>query len=278
MLTSLDTVIQNLESGSRPKGGVKNGTVGIPSLGAEHLDNTGGFKFGKIKYIPESFFQSQKKGIIEKNDILIVKDGATTGKVSFVGNDFPHEKASINEHLFKITVDKDKVIPKYVFWHLFSGVGLKQVLKDFRGATVGGISRGFVENVLFPIPSLNEQRKIVDHIDQADNLRQKRKESFNLLNEYLKSIYLEMFGDPVTNLHKWEVVKLEDLLSNIDSGWSPKCHEIEASEDNWGVLKLSAITSCDYNENQNKQLPDSLQPKPGIEVKKGDVLFSRKNT
>lgn len=222
MRVSLNDVIQTLESGSRPKGGVKNGSIGIPSLGAEHLDNTGSFKFQKIKYVPESFFDGQKKGIIHEEDILLVKDGATTGKVSFVGSDFLFKKASINEHLFRISVNKEKVIPKYIFWHLFSNTGLKQVLKDFRGATVGGISRGFTKNVLFPLPSLNEQKRIVENIDQVERLGQKRKESHMLLNEYVKSTFFEMFGDPIKNQKGWNTEPLAKIAKLERGRFSPR--------------------------------------------------------
>jgi type I restriction enzyme S subunit len=46
----------------------------------------------------------------------------------------------------------------------------------------------------------------------------------------------------------------------------------------WGVLKLGAVTWCEYDENENKALPPDVDPKPELEVHAGDLLFSRKNT
>lgn len=83
-----------------------------PQLGQNIADpacGTGGFN--NLKYIDEQFFADLKKGAIKINDILIVKDGATTGKVSFVGSDFPFEQAAINEHLFALTVDTKVAYP-----------------------------------------------------------------------------------------------------------------------------------------------------------------------
>ena len=163
-----------LESGSRPKGGVRGILEGIPSLGGEHLNADGGFNFEKIKYIPEAYFESLNKGIIYPNDIIVVKDGATTGKTSFVDNDFPHKDAAVNEHLFIVRVDPKVAFPKYVFYFLFSSKGQKQILSDFRGATVGGISRNFPLKVSVPIPSLPEQKQIVSklerHLSIADEI------------------------------------------------------------------------------------------------------------
>ena len=67
-VVELSELVSELESGSRPKGGVKESNEGIPSLGAEHLDDLGGFKLKKLKTISESFFQSMKKGVIQQHD------------------------------------------------------------------------------------------------------------------------------------------------------------------------------------------------------------------
>ncbi|MDE0552896.1 MAG: restriction endonuclease subunit S [Candidatus Poribacteria bacterium] len=156
-----------LESGSRPKGGVRGILEGIPSLGGEHLNADGGFNFEKIKYIPEAYFESLNKGRICPDDIIVVKDGATTGKTSFVDKDFPYQDAAVNEHLFIVRVDPKVAFPKYVFYYLFSNKGQQQVLSDFRGATVGGISRNFPLKVTVPIPSLTEQKQIVSEIERC---------------------------------------------------------------------------------------------------------------
>ncbi len=176
-----------LESGSRPKGGVGGILDGVPSLGGEHLNADGGFIFEKIKYIPEDFFEMLNKGHIYPNDIIVVKDGATTGKTSFVGNDFPHKRAVVNEHLFIVRVDPKVAFPKYVFYCLFSNEGQKQILSDFRGATIGGISRNFPQKVNVPIPSMPEQAQIANFLDQKteqiDELIRIKERRIELLQE-----------------------------------------------------------------------------------------------
>ena len=122
-----------LESGARPRGGVRGILEGIPSLGGEHLNDEGSFKFEKIRYIPEEFFESLNNGRIYPNDIIVVKDGATTGKTSFVGEDFPYERAAVNEHVFIVRVDPEVTFPKFAFYYLFSKEGQEQIISDFRG-------------------------------------------------------------------------------------------------------------------------------------------------
>ena len=101
-----------------------------------------------------------------------MKDGATTGKTSFVDNNFPHKKAAVNEHLFIVRVDPEVAIPKFVFYYPYSSKGQQQMLSDFRGATVGVISCNFPLKVEIPIPSLTKQEQIISklehHLSVAD--------------------------------------------------------------------------------------------------------------
>jgi type I restriction enzyme S subunit len=192
----LKDVLTSLESGKRPKGGaVENG---IPSIGGEHLNNDGSFNFHKMKYIPEDFYKTMKKGKIQINDILVVKDGATTGKVSFVSKEFPYKKAAVNEHIFILRV-KNSFVSKYVFWFLFSPVGQKEILQNFGGAAQGGINRRFVENVNIPIP--------VTKNDRLDLRRQ------ILIAEYLDSIHNKV--KQIEELQKLQLEKFKQLKESI---------------------------------------------------------------
>lgn len=279
MQVRLSQILSSLESGGRPKGGASLDSMGIPSLGAEHLDSNGGFNFKSVKFIPEEYFNGLKNGIIEKEDILIVKDGATTGKVSFICNDFPFGKAAVNEHVFLLKIDKSKASPKFAFHYLKCPQGQKDIMKDFRGATVGGISKGFVDFVKFELPSIPIQLHIANILSEAENLIAQRKESIRLLDEFLKSTFLEMFGDPVRNEKGWDVNTLNSVISGIDSGWSPNCLKGPRNSDlEWAILKLGCVTSRRFIPEENKLLDQSIKIKKELVPRKGDLLFSRKNT
>ncbi len=96
---------------------------------------------------------------------MIVKDGATTGKTSFVDFNFPYKKAVVNEHVFVLKTSKS-IISKLTFYFLWSERGKANILANFQGSAQGGINRQFITNTIIPLPPLNEQKRIVAKLDQ----------------------------------------------------------------------------------------------------------------
>jgi type I restriction enzyme S subunit len=87
--------------------------------------------------------------------------------------------------------------------------------------TVPAIRKSTIEKLKIPLPPLEEQRRIAAILDKADGVRRKRKEAIRLTEELLKSTFLEMFGDPVTNPKGWEKIKLGNLCTIVRGG-SPR--------------------------------------------------------
>lgn len=208
-------ILKTIENGNRPKGGIIDLDEGIPSLGGEHLNSSGGFNFDKIKLIPNEFYENLKRGKIEKGDVLVVKDGATTGKTSLVDNNFPYKKAAVNEHVFILRCKTEQILQKYLFYHLRSQYGQIQIQKNFHGAAIGGINTQFAKNYKLILPSLKIQHEIVSILEKADETRKLRTQADELTQQLLQSVFLDMFGDPITNEKKWGIKALENTCLEI---------------------------------------------------------------
>ncbi|MDR6743241.1 type I restriction enzyme S subunit [Herbaspirillum sp. 1173] len=76
----------------------------------------------------------------------------------------------------------------------------------------------------------------------------------------------------------WEWVRLGNVALSSESGWSPQCNSEPRTGNQWGVLKVSAVSWGAFNPNENKALPILAQPRPECEVQSGDFLISRANT
>ncbi len=270
-------VISTLENGSRPKGGVRGIETGVPSVGGEHINTLGGFDFSEVRYVPREFYDDLKHGKIEVGDVLLVKDGATTGKVALVTGDFPFEEAAVNEHVFRIRPAQNQVSSEYLFYFLYSPGGQDQIRANFHGAAQGGINTQFAKNFLIPVPPLDQQRKVVDILRKADHLRRKRRSANELSNSLAQSIFVKMFGDPVRNPKRWKVVELGELAKKIVDG----THKTPRYVSN-GVPFLTIgnmvtgefdLSSVKYiTREEHEQLIKRSKPE------RGDILYSKDGT
>lgn len=161
------TLLSSLETGKRPRGGVRGITEGVPSLGGEHLAADGGFDFSRLRFVPEEFAATMKRGHLAPGDVLIVKDGATTGKTALVGEDFPFPNAVVNEHLF-VCRPGAEVSSRFLAAFLRSPDGQRRILAHFQGAAQGGINREFATGTMVPVPPPAEQRRITDHLAEVE--------------------------------------------------------------------------------------------------------------
>ena len=164
--TTIDAILRSLESGGRPKGGVKGITEGVPSVGGEHLEYRGTFNFTNLRYIPRDFFEKMPRGRIRPRDILVVKDGATTGKTAYVPDSFPFDEATVNEHVFILRVFPEFTESKYLCFWMQSNSGQLCVKNNFQGTAQGGINSQFTKNSRFPFAPLTEQKRIVAKIEE----------------------------------------------------------------------------------------------------------------
>lgn len=73
----------------------------------------------------------------------------------------------------------------------------------------------------------------------------------------------------------YPTVQLRDVIADLVVGWSPRCLNRPAHGNEWGVLKLSAVTSGRLKPSENKSLPSSAERRPELEVRRGDVLITR---
>jgi len=75
----------------------------------------------------------------------------------------------------------------------------------------------------------------------------------------------------------YPVIALGDVIADLSNGWSPQCLNRPVQGDEWGVLKLGAVSFGTFDPTENKAMPEGLKPMPSLEIKAGDWLISRAN-
>jgi len=154
-----------LESGRRPKGGVRGVDKGVPSVGAESITGVGQFEFGKTKYVSEEFFAAMKSGQVESMDVLLYKDGGKPGdfkpRVSMFGRGFPFERFAINEHVFRM---RSRSLGQAFLYLQMSDERILFELRSRGGkAAIPGINQADVRTLLVIVPP----RELLTTFDKA---------------------------------------------------------------------------------------------------------------
>lgn len=154
---------------------------------------------------------SAPQKIAEEGDILI-SVRAPVGPTNIC-----NQRACIGRGLSAIR-SGSTIDPKYLLYFLRKNE--PKLASQGKGSTFSSITQKDIKKIPILVPPLEDQKRIVSTLDQADALRRKRKESIKLLDEYVRSVFIEMFGDPVTNPKGWGVVRF-DRLGKFVSGGTP---------------------------------------------------------
>ncbi len=165
-----------------------------------------------------------EKKLLKYNDIIIEKSGGSdkipVGRVVF----FDIDKSNyICNNFTSIIRCKNTLNSKYLFYYLYQNH--KQNTTAYYQNKTTGIRNLQLKRYLdtdIPIPPLPQQEKIVKVLDISSALVEKQKELLKKYDLFLKSKFIEMFGDPISNPMGWEVVKLEKFTTLVSSGSTPK--------------------------------------------------------
>lgn len=214
-------------------------------------------------------YTNDKTGVLANNDdILIAWDGANAGTIGYGKSGYIGSTIA----LLRIKIP-DQFSTSFVGRFL-------QTQYDFlrsksTGATIPHINRKALENLKIPVIDKREQTYIAKILSKAEKLIEQRKQSISLLDEFLKSTILEMFGDPMKNEKGWKKVKLLDICNKIGSGATPR-----GGKENYHNEGISLIRSMNvHNDNFicddlafiNESQADELK---NVVVKKNDVLLN----
>ena len=137
---------------------------------------------------------------------LLLSFKLSLGKRTISGCDLFTNEAIAALHI----LDHDATDRDYLYWALGSIDYDRLVDRAAKGST---LNKAKLKLLRIPLPPLTEQRRIAEILDKADALRAKRRAALAQLDILTRSIFLDMFGDPVTNPMGWEERSLPDIVS-----------------------------------------------------------------
>ena len=218
-----------------------------------------------IEYVKDS----KKLRKCNSDDILIGRYGASVGKI------LSGLEGAYNVAIIKTVPNEKRLSKKYLYYFLLNP-RFQNFIKNIGGrAAQQGFNKDDISDYKIYLPSLPDQLHIANILSKAENLIVQRKEGIRLLDEFLKSTFLEMFGDPVRNEKGWEINSLSRFGSlknglnytKSESGVDVRCLGV-------GDFKeLSKLTNTESLQVLNL----TSEPNNEYFLKDGDLVFVRSN-
>ncbi len=198
-------------SGSTPKTNVEEYWNGeYPWITPAEISDEIVYIYKTERYLTLKGLKSSSLKKLKKGTVLL-SSRAPIGKVAIAGTEL-----YCNQGFKNLICNEEIVDSKYIYYWLKSKTEYLNSLG--RGATFKEISKSIVEQIEIPVPDLELQKKIVVVLDKVQELIVKRNEQIKSCDELIKSQFIEMFGDPLTNSKGWDVYNVSEVCTKITDG------------------------------------------------------------
>ncbi len=176
---------------------------------------------------------------------------------------------------FLVLEPQESWSPRFLFHFFESNFFQDQKDKLSIGATQKAINNNKFKEIIVPNILPKDQERIAKILDAADALRQKRKQAIILLDDYLKSVFLDMFGDPIKNLKGWEKEKLGKLCDVKGGKRIPKGFNLVKDDTGYPYIKAGNIKKGKILLKDIEYLTCELREKlKRYTVEEGDVCIT----
>lgn len=205
-------------------------------------------------------FTDDEDAKFKSSDLPVIVFGDHTKAIKYI--DFPFAMGADGVKVLSVNKDLDSKF----FYHYLRQVKIADA----------GYSRHykFLKELKIPLPPLQEQRRIAAILDKAESLRAKRREAITKLDQLLQSVFLEMFGDPVSNPKKWPIVNIEKLTAIFRDGpFGSNLKSEHYVDSGVRVIRLQNIGVWDFNDSDEAFISEEhYRSMPKNHCFPGDVL------
>ena len=200
----------------KPKDVVPEGTDGaVACMRTKNVQKE--LDVSDVWFVDRSFVRRDEQ-LMQNGDILISSANSwnLVGKCCWIP-DLPWT-TSFGGFVSVLRADPKRVFPRYLY-HWFASPRIQLTARSFGRQTtnISNLDMNRCKKLQLKLPPLDEQKRIAEVLDRAEALRARRRAALALLDELTQSIFLDMFGDPVTNPEGWPIRPIVELAENKDS-------------------------------------------------------------
>lgn len=222
------------------------------------------------KYIYKTEKKIKREGL-HKTRLVHPNDFLLTNSMSFGRPYIMKTTGCIHDGWLVLSADKERVNTDY-FYHLLSSDFIYRKFCGLAaGAVVKNLNTELVKSVTVLLPPLEEQRRIASILDKADELRQKRQQAIEKLDQLLQATFIDMFGDPVSNPKGWELKAISDISESRLGKMLDKKKQ-SASKDQYKYLRNANVQWFKFNLTNLLEMEFNEKERKICELKYDDVL------
>jgi type I restriction enzyme S subunit len=237
---------------------------GIPFVNAGHISNHT-IDFSNMNYITEDKYNKLGSGKLKENDIIYCLRGSL-GKHALVSIN----TGAIASSLVIFRANTEIISNKYLSYCMDSKLFYEQQLKANNGSSQPNLSATSVKQFEIPLPPLETQKQIAKKLDTASELLAMRKKQLAQMDNLIKSIFYDMFGDPVTNEKGWEIKIIAEIAEQkLSYGSGASAVEYD------GASRYIRITDINDNGSLNDNMVSPSEISEKYTLNDGDILFAR---
>ena len=243
-------LVTRVDSSGPPRDQLKFVYIDLSSVDAA------GKSIDKSKTIAIDNAPSRARQVVRAGDVLVSTVRPNLNGVARVPERFDRAIASTG---FCVLRSRPAVIdPQYLFNWVRSPVFVKNMTRLATGASYPAVSDAIVKASSIPLPPLPEQRRIAAILDQADELRAKRRSALALLDELADSIFIDMFGDPAMNPRDWPLSTVGSLAIKYSDGpFGSNLKSSDYAESGVRVIRLQNIGVGKFVDNDRAFISES---------------------
>ncbi len=243
----------------------------LPVIRAGSIQQTLLLDEGQI-WVPSNKFKSHQ--LIKKNDIIMCTSSGSSNLVGKCAKSDQDWNGSFGAFCAGIRVDDSKCDSSYLY-HFLCSPWFRNWTKSSSGANIKNIRASELAKFKIPVPPLKEQKRIAIILDKADTIRRKRQQAIQLADEFLHAVFLDMFGDPVTNQKNLEKEPLANSLTDARNGMSRRAKADDSNKNI--VLRLQDIRVEGIRIDNPSRITLSDADKERYQLDLGDITFIRVN-
>lgn len=219
---------------------------------------------GASDYITQEGIDNSATSLIPSGN-LIVPTRMALGKIAINSVDI-----AINQDLKALIIKDESVVDtEYLFRCIQSKS--EEIIRQGKGATVKGITVDVLKNLQIPLPPLETQKQIAAVLEKADQLRKDCQQMEQELNSLAQSVFIDMFGDPVTNPKGWDLKPLSSL-GEVKGGLQVTSKRA-ANPISVPYLRVANVYRDHLELDEVKEIRVTENELERVLLEKGDILF-----